>query len=184
MTLKLTQDHTALLVIDAQERLIEAMPGKASKRSMDKMARLIAGAQALGLPVIISEQYPKGLGPTDPSLLTASEGASVLEKTTFSCWEDDAIQAAIKETGRTTWLICGMETHVCVYQTARDLVDAELGVQVISDACLSRTKVNFRGGLDLCRSAGAEISNVESALFDLIGGKEHPDFREISQLLR
>ena len=181
---RLVQDHTGLLVIDAQERLIGAMPGKASKRSVESMTRLISGARVLGLPILISEQYPKGLGPTDPSLVSASDGAPVLEKTAFSCWQDEAIQAAIKETGRTTWLICGMETHVCVYQTARDLVSANLGAQVIADGCLSRTKMNFRGGLDLCRSAGAEISNVESALFDLIGGKEHSDFREISRLLR
>ncbi len=182
--LRLTASSVGVLVIDIQDRLIGSMPPDNAERNIQNVEKLLRGARALGLPILISEQYPRGLGPTLPGVLEAAGEVSPMEKTTFSCWQDEGIRSAVEASGRTQWLVVGMETHICVYLTARDLVDAGLEVCVISDGCLSRNKEHFQSGMDLCSQAGAWASNVETALFELIGGKEHPSFKEISRLIR
>jgi nicotinamidase-related amidase len=182
--LRLDPAHTGLLLVDWQERLAAAMP--ASERDhRQNVGHLIFLAGALGLPVVVTEQYPKGLGATLPALAeTLPEGTPVLAKTTFSAWGDAAARSAIEATGRRTWLVVGMETHVCVYQTVRDLKAAGLAVQVPADAVLSRTEENWKAGLALCAAAGAIITVTEAALFDLLGEAQGETFKAISRRIR
>ena len=183
MILELPRHDTALLLIDWQERLCAAMPQAIVERNTRNVENLLTLAARLSLPVIATEQYPKGLGPTVAPLrdhLLAAPHA----KTSFSALRDDAAAAALRATGRRVVLVAGMETHICVFQTVRDLVAAGYGVQVPADAVLSRTKANYRNGLDLLRAAGALITNAEAALFDLLGVGAREAFKEVSRLIR
>jgi nicotinamidase-related amidase len=179
--LRLLRPDAQLLIIDVQERLCAAMPEDALARMLGRTAALIAGAQALKLPVHVTEQYPRGLGPTLPLLSAGLEGIVPVEKLRFSAWVPE-IERAL--TGRRQVLIAGMETHVCVFQTVRDL--AERGYQPVlcADAVLSRTEMDRQVGLDLCRDAGAMITTTEAALFDLLGEAGTPAFKAISQAVK
>ena len=182
--LRLKASSAGVLVIDIQERLIGSMPRDNADRNLQNVQTLLRVARALDVPILISEQYPKGLGPTLADIQETAGDIDPMAKTTFSCWEDDGLRSAIETSGRTQWLLVGMETHICVYLTARDLVDMGLQACVVSDGCLSRNKEHFRSGLDLCSQAGVHTSNVETVLFEMIRGKEHESFKEISRLIR
>jgi nicotinamidase-related amidase len=179
--LRLLRPDAQLLIIDVQERLCAAMPEDELARMLGRTAALIAGAQALKLPVHLTEQYPKGLGPTLPLLRASLDGITPVEKLRFSAFVPE-IERAL--TGRRQVLIAGMETHVCVFQTARDL--AERGYQPVLcvDAVLSRTELDRRVGLELCRDAGAQLTTVEAALFDLLGEAGTPEFKAISKAVK
>jgi len=183
-TPQLEGDSTAVLVIDMQERLLGAMHRKVAESHVKNLETLLRGAVALDLPIVISEQYPQGLGGTVDRVREAAGEVTPLAKTSFSCWQDPEIKKAMEDTGRKTWLVAGMETHVCVYLTVRDMVAAGLSVSVLTDCCLSRHRHHYKNGLEMCGEAGAQRSNVETALFELVGGKDHPAFKEISKLVR
>ncbi|MHB8877216.1 MAG: isochorismatase family protein [Myxococcaceae bacterium] len=178
---RLDRSTAALLVVDIQERLCAAMPPAALERLVRRTVALITGARALGLPVVVTEQYPKGLGPTLPVLREAIPGFAALEKVSFSCVSDEVVAAF---GGRRQILMAGMETHVCVFQTARDLASRGLTPYLCADAVLSRTEEDRRVGLELCRGAGAVVTTVESALFDLLGKAGTPEFKAISAAVK
>lgn len=183
MTLELQAADTALLVVDYQERLCQAMPRKALDRHVANATHLLTLAARLEIPVLATEQYPQGLGPTiEPirSLLPADPHP----KTMFSALRDPATAHALRETGRRTIVLTGMETHICVFQTARDLIASGWTVQVPADAVVSRAKQNWRLGLDLLRQAGAVITNTEAVLFDLLKEGRGEVFKEISRRIR
>ena len=181
-TLKLDPARTAILVVDVQERLAAAMPPNAVQRLV-KYARALAGAaRELGIPVLATEQYPKGLGPTLPALREALP-APPLQKMHFSCAPDPGFAAALAATGRRQIVIAGMEAHVCVFQTARDLAAAGFLVQVCADAVASRTEEHRRIGLELCRDAGAVVTTAETAIFDLLGQAGTPAFKKVAPLV-
>lgn len=181
---RLNAADTQLLVVDYQERLFAAMPEEARDRHAHHAGIAIEGARALGLPVLVTEQYPKGLGHTIPPLAALLEGVTPFEKLAFSCAKDDSACAAIASQGRSRVLVIGMETHICVYQTVLDLVAAGHVVHVLADACLSRRKESWRSGLALCAAAGAVVSNTETALFQLLGQAGGDTFKAISRLIR
>jgi nicotinamidase-related amidase len=182
--LHLDPAQTGLLLVDWQERLAAAMPA-VERDHRQNVGHLLHLAGALGLPVVVSEQYPKGLGATLAELAVAlPEGTPVLAKTRFSAWGDAAVRAAMEATGRRTWLVVGMETHVCVFQTVRDLKAAGLAVQVPADAVVSRTEENWRAGLALCAAAGAVVTVTEAALFDLLGEAKGEAFKAISRRIK
>lgn len=183
MNLALLPEDTAIILVDWQERLCPAMPQDILERNARNVTHLLTLAARLDLPVITSEQYPRGLGPTVPALAELLPG-DALAKTTFSAWRDAEIAAAIKRLGRRTLVVAGMETHICVFQTVRDLVAAGYAVQVPADAVVSRATANYRIGLDLCRSAGAAITTTETALFDLMQVAGGDVFKEISRRIR
>ncbi len=172
-----------VLVIDLQERLAGAMNPRAWEGVEQSVVKLVRGAGMLSVPVLATEQYPRGLGPTVGSVRGLLEAPPV-EKTDFSCWREAAVRGAMGSTGRRQVVMCGMETHVCVFQTARDLVSAGYGVWVVSDAVLSRTDENGRLGLSLMREAGAVVTGLEVVLFDWLGGSQHERFRDVSALIR
>jgi len=179
--MKLDRGGTALLVIDVQERLCAAMDRDLLDRLMNRTVAAIRGARAMGVPVIATEQYPKGLGPTASLVKAELGGEAPVEKIEFSAAVDQVMR---RLEGRTQVLVTGMETHVCVFQTVRDLAARGVQPYLCADAALSRTEEDRRVGLDLCREAGAVITTVEAALFDLLGKAGTPEFKAVSNAVR
>ena len=176
--------RAALLVIDVQERLFVAMDEAVRDHHLARMIALVGGARALALPILWTEQYPAGLGPTVSALAQALSGAQPRAKTAFSCLGDAHIREAVAQTGRDQWLVAGMETHICVFQTVRDLLEAGHSVHVMADACLSRRGLDHGIGLDRAAALGAHVSSTETALFDALGVAGGETFKTISRLIR
>jgi nicotinamidase-related amidase len=178
---RLQRTEAALLVVDVQEKLAAAMPKEALERMLNRTSALVEGARVLGLPIVFTEQYPKGLGPTVPLLRERLAGLVAVEKLRFSA-ADDRVRAQLR--GRRQVLVAGMETHICVYQTVRELAEDGVLPVVCADAVLSRFEVDGRVGLQLAADAGAMVSTVETALFDLLGEAGSPEFKRISAAIR
>ncbi len=176
----LERDNTALLVIDVQERINAVM---ADQGHVPRLEVLIEAGRDLGVPVIGSEQYPQGLGPTVGSLAEAL-GADFLGKVTFSCARDRGLVEAVEATGRRQILITGIETHVCVLQTAIDLLAAGYEVQVPHDAVNSRREADKRWALHRMARAGAVVTTTESALFELLERCDTADFKTVAKLIK
>ena len=181
--LRLDRARAAVLVVDIQARLTPAMPPDTLARVLKYTRALVLAARELGLPVIATEQYPKGLGPIVPEVREILPSPP-LEKVHFSCGADPAFAAALEKTGRRQVIVCGMETHVCVFLTTRDLAQAGYEVHVCADAVSSRTEEHRRVGLELCREAGAIVSLAETAIFDLLHRAATEEFRKVSPLVR
>ena len=148
---------------------------------LQRTCALIEGAHALGLPIVVTEQYPKGLGRTVSVLRERLTGLVPVEKLRFSA-VDERVRAQLR--GRRQVLVAGMETHICVYQTVRALAAEGALPVVCADAVLSRFEVDARVGLQLATDAGAMVSTVETALFDLLGEAGTPEFKRISAAVR
>jgi len=179
--LRLRRDDTALLVIDVQQKLAAAMPPPLLERMLRRTRALVEGAQALGLPIAFTEQYPKGLGPTVPVLREGLVGIQPVEKLRFSA-VDDRLKARLA--GRHHVLVAGMETHVCVFQSVRQLADEGFQPVLCADAVLSRFEVDHAQGLLVAADAGATVATVETVLFDLLGEAGTPEFKRISAAIR
>ncbi|HEY6174307.1 MAG TPA: isochorismatase family protein, partial [Kofleriaceae bacterium] len=152
MITPLSRKRAALIVVDIQDRLLPAMPADTVADMMRNSAILITAADQLGLPIVVSQQYPKGLGGTARPIedaLAGARGVHRFDKLEFSAAAAPAFAALAPGLGRDQWLVCGMETHVCVYQTARDLAARGWAAHVCADAVCSRTSSNREIGLDL-----------------------------------
>jgi nicotinamidase-related amidase len=171
---------TALLVVDVQERLVEAIHDH--QRVVWNVRRLIDGAKVLGLPVFATEKYPKGLGPTVSEL--AQRLPPIPAKLTFSCGGCPEIFADLAAQGIGKILICGMETHVCVQQTVLDLLAASWRIYIAVDAVGSRFETDYQIALRRMESAGATLTTTEAALFEWCRIAGTPQFKEISRLVR
>jgi len=181
--LKLDRTKAVVLVVDVQSRLAPAMPEDALARVIKYGRALVGAAKELGIPVLATEQYPKGLGETVPELREVLPSPPLV-KMHFSCGADPGFAAALERTGRRQVIIAGMEAHVCVYQTARDLVGMGYEVHVCADAVSSRQELHRQSGLDLCRQAGAVVTNAESAIFDLLHVSGTSEFKRVSALVK
>ena len=171
---------TALLVIDVQEKLVSALPD--GKRVVWNVRRLLDGAKILGLPVLGTEQYPQGLGPTVPEL--AERLGPLPSKLTFSCGGCPGLFADLEKQGIGKVLLAGIETHVCVQQTAIDLLAAGWSVFVAADAVGSRFEIDHVTALDRMNSAGATLTTTEAALFEWCREAGTREFKQISKLAR
>ena len=169
--------QTTLLVVDIQEKLIDAMTDPAGMRARARW--LLAVCSALEVPTVVSEQYPKGLGHTLAELMEAAPSATVVEKQHFSCVAADCLPATVL--AREQFIVCGMETHVCVLQTVLGLRALDKQVFVVEDVCDSRSAANKAAGLARMRDAGAQIVTREMVLFELLGSASHPQFRQLSK---
>lgn len=187
MIAALSHARAALLVVDLQERLAAAMDESTLERVVKNTKILIESARRLGLPIVVSQQYPKGLGPTLPAIEDALSGAPTLyrfDKVEFSAAAAPAFVALAPSLGRDQWILCGMEAHVCVYQTARGLVTRGHDVHVALDAICSRTDANWeiaRGLLDRTR---AIPTSTETIVFDLLERAGTEDFKALSKLVK
>jgi nicotinamidase-related amidase len=186
--LRLEATRMALLIVDFQERLAAAMAPGEIAACESQIVMLLELARRLKIPVVVSEQYPKGLGPTVGGLQVAlnEPGLSVhrFEKLAFGCADVPEFVELYHRLGRQQWVVVGMETHVCVYQTARGLRALGAAVHVPADAVASRSPANVRIGLSLIERMGCVVTSTETVAFDALGRAGTDDFRAISRLLK
>jgi nicotinamidase-related amidase len=180
MSRRLDAEDTALLLVDWQVRLFGAMPEAHRDAALAQAANLRWLAGELGVPVITSEQYPRGLGPTLDDLAVDD----AIEKSCFSAMSCTPFAERLAATGRRTILLTGMETHICVAQTAAELLDAGHRVHVVADACLSRRTLDWRIGIDRMVADGARPLTTEAVMFELIGAAGTPLFKEVSRRIK
>src|SRR5438105_1040273 len=163
---RLNRAVSALLVVDIQDRLLPAIFEK--ERLLQNTLRLIKGASILNVPVLVTEQYRKGLGVTVPEIASAIAGFAPTEKVTFSACGAAGLLPALKAKGVRQVILCGMEAHVCISQTCLDLLESDFNVFVVADAVSSRTPENCRIGIERMRDQGAVIVSTEMVLFELL----------------
>lgn len=181
----LSREKSQLLIVDVQERLVPAMHDGA--RMIERCAVLLQAAARLGVPVTISEQYRKGLGATIGRLNDLRGDAVLLEKSHFSCAHDASIAArigALSAQGRRQLVVGGIESHVCVLQSALGFKDAGLGVAVVADAVTSRHPDSVALALDRFRATGIAVISTEMALFEWLDVSGTPEFKELSILIK
>ena len=179
----LRREDSVLVLVDCQEKL---MPAMADAETLTRnLGRLLEGARLLGVPVLVTEQYPKGLGPTIPPLADRlPPDATRFVKLAFSAAGEEAFFDALEETGREQVLLVGVEAHICVLQTALDLVERGLSVQVAADAVASRDPRHVANALQRLTREGVIVTNHESALFEWLGVADGEAFKAISKLVR
>lgn len=186
--LRIDPKTAALLIVDIQERLAAVMAPEDRAVAERNVGILVELARRLHIPVVVSEQYPKGLGPTVPAVAQAVAAPDLavrrIEKVEFGCTEAPAFAEVFQELARPLWIVAGMETHVCVYQTVRGLVDAGATVHVPRDAVVSRTPENHAVGLSLIDRAGGIVTATEVVVFDALGRAGTDDFRALSKLIK
>lgn len=180
---KLDAEKAVLLVIDIQERLVPAMPQGVYLRLRDTVGMLISGANLLGVPVVTTEQYPKGIGHTVPELAAVCSGA-VVEKVSFGCCGEPKFLAALQETGRSQVVVTGMEAHVCIYQTVLGLLEDGYHVHLVRDAICSRFTPDYLIGIANASQAGAVVTTAETVLFQMLKESTHDQFRAVSKLIK
>jgi nicotinamidase-related amidase len=182
---KLDRNNAILAVIDVQERLMTVIHG--AQEVDANVARLIRGCRVLGVPVVVTEQYPKGIGPTTAVVREAMFEAGVgepLQKLCFSSFGSDEFAGALRRSGRRQVILCGVEAHVCVFQTCRDLIADGFEVFIVADATSSRTERNRELAVRRMTSDGARLTTTEMALFEMTVASGTDEFRAISKLVK
>lgn len=177
-------ENSVLVIIDVQQKLAKAMPDGVRERLNKQIKILLTAAKVLNIPVIVTEQYPKGLGPTESELQeNLPVGTKTIEKTCFSCMHSEDFRFQLAATLRKQVILVGMETHICVLQTALALKAENYSVHIAEDGVCSRTKCNQYNGLQRLRHADVVISNVESILFEWLGDANHAEFKTLAKLI-
>jgi len=186
---KASVDLSQLVIVDVQTRLVTAMPSEAMQATIKNCGVLATAAAMLSVPIIVTEQYSKGLGNTVPALLTAFSDAKInlkaVEKTAFSCMAEPTFSRQLSS-DISQIILTGMEAHICVLQTALDLLNSHQPKQVfiVEDAIISRDPVNKANAIARLREAGCIITNTESTLFEWLGKAEGEAFKAISKLIK
>jgi nicotinamidase-related amidase len=176
---KLDRQRATLIVVDVQEAFRPALPG--FEGVAKSVGKLVQGAEAMGLPIIVTEQYPQGLGETVPEVAEhLPEDLRPIDKVCFSAAEAEGFDLG----GRDQALVCGIETHVCINQTVLDLLDRGIEVHVVSDAVGSRADHNRELGLHRAEQAGAVLTSIETALFELLRGSDAAEFKKVQALVK
>jgi len=175
-------ERTALIIIDVQDKLAHLMYRK--EALFENLQKIIKGTHILGIPILWLEQNPEGLGPTIPEVADLLSNTEPISKLSFSSCRNDRFIQALKALNRKEILIAGIETHVCVYQTAVDLVNLGYEVQIVADAVSSRTMENKKIGLQKMRDAGVSLTSTETALFELLKVAEGKQFKEILKVIK
>lgn len=178
----LSRTDTVLVIVDIQERLAAVMSEK--QRVIQNCLHLIEIARLQEIPVILNEQYPKGLGPTVTEIRDVLVPYDPVEKTTFSCCMSSDFSDKLAALARNRVILCGMETHVCVLQTCVELLDAGYHVHVVNDAVCSRTPDTYKTGIEFMRDAGAVITCTETVLFQLLERAGTEEFKAISKRIK
>ena len=178
----LKANDSLVLIIDIQEKLVKAC--KASETISSKATALATAAKRLSIPIVMTEQYPQGLGSTIEQLQNAIGESDFVEKTNFSALKEPNFKELLKKYNKRQILLCGIETHICVYQTCMELLAEGYEVYVVKDCCSSRNEFEGNTGFDLMKSEGAKLTCVEIALFEWLEGSKHPNFKEIQKLIK
>jgi nicotinamidase-related amidase len=175
-------ENAVLLVIDIQEKLWKVMHEKEALK--ENAQKLIKGMNIMNVPVILTEQNPKGIGPTLPDISELMEGIEPLIKFTFSCCKEPPFMEKIQKINRRQFLICGIETHICVYQTALELMKAGYEVYVVADAVTSRSAFNKDVALSRLQSEGVKLTVTEMAIYELMETAKSPHFKPMLQIIK
>jgi nicotinamidase-related amidase len=180
----LEAQQCALIVVDVQEKLLPPIWEK--ERFIRNVQLLTRLARIVNIPALVTVQYAKGLGNTVPEIASLLPDSTPIDKLTFSCFGSDAFCSSLKRMPgrRTTVLLCGMETHICVMQTALGALREGYLVHIASDAVSSRTELNWRIGLDRMRAAGAILSSTEMMMYELLRSSSSPAFKELLPYLK
>lgn len=172
-----------VLAIDLQEKLVSATDARAAE--IQNAKKLIEAANILNIPLVVTEQYPHGLGGTVSEIKNLfGNNTYVIEKTAFSALEEPKILDILNKSGKKQIILFGIELHVCVYQTALELIEKGFEVYLVKDASKSRKDFEFNTSLELLRDKGANITCLEIALFELLRNSKHPHFKEIQALIK
>lgn len=180
--MRIKAEDTMALIVDCQESLMKVMyQAEELERSVQI---LIRGLKALGIPMILTQQYTKGLGNSVPSVYEAAETKEYMDKISFSCYQDSEIAAAVDGSGRKNILICGIETHICVLQTCIDLKTAGYQPVLVADCVSSRRKSDRDIGLKRAVQEGVLLTSYEAILFELLEKAGGDTFKTISKLIK
>ena len=178
----LNKEDTLFVLVDVQGKLAKMV--HESEQLIGNLKNLIQGLRIIGIPVLWLEQYPEGLGATNEELTEHLAGMSPIRKITFDACKNPSFLKAVEETGRRQVLIGGIETHICVYQTAFGLQSLGYEVHVVADAVSSRTLLNKEIGLNRMKSEGMAITSVEMALYELLQIAQGEEFKQILKLIK
>lgn len=179
----LNQDECLIFVVDIQEKLINAV---FNRETLAKKSEILAKAsRILDIPVVLTEQYPQGLGTTIPQIKSVlSDDAKFYEKTAFNALLDETLCGDLKTLNRNQVIVIGIETHICVHQTVQALVELNYDVTVVSDCCGSRSESEYLSALDYFKTNGVDVKTTEMLLFELLKGAKHPNFKEIQTMIK
>jgi nicotinamidase-related amidase len=178
----LRKDDTLLVIVDIQTRLLNVMFEK--ERLVSNCRKLIEACKLLEVPMVLTEQYPQGMGPTDPQILEMLDHKERIEKLSFSCCGAEDFNRKVSEFGRKQVVVIGIEAHICVLQTVHDLLHQGYLVYVPYDAVSSRKKRDYENALDRIGRAGAIVGSVESAVFELMENAGTSIFKQVSKLIK
>ncbi len=171
-----------LVVVDVQGKLAQLMTDKDAL--FKNIQILIQAAKILEIPILWCQQAPEALGPTVPEIAALLTGIEPINKVSFSCCGEEKFSAELNSLAREQVLLCGIETHVCIYQTAMDLMEGGLEVTILADAVSSRTEQNRQIALARLAAEGAHVSSTEMALFELLKTAKHPQFKQVAKLVK
>lgn len=178
----LDKNDSLLLIIDVQEKLVNALDKQVV---VTRTATLAKAAKILGVPVIATQQYPKGLGLIVEAVSqNFTPDTKIVDKTSFSAVQEEGFLDVLKSFNKKQVVVCGIETHVCVHQTVADLITEGFEVYVAKDACASRNKYEFKQGIERMQSNGAKITCLEIALFEWLRDAKNPNFKEVQALIK
>lgn len=178
----LKKENTVLVLIDIQGKLARIVHD--SEFVIDSISRAVQGAKVLGLPILWLEQYPKGLGPTVEEIALHLTDEKPIEKITFSAYDTEEFVEVLEKTGCKNVLLAGIETHICVYQTAAHLIENGYNVELLADCVTSRTALNREIGIEKMKQIGAKITSVEMALFEMQQIAKGDEFKAISKIVK
>lgn len=179
----LKKERTGIWLIDVQEKLFPLVDHACEIK--EKICFMLQSARLLGLPILVTEQYPEGLGKTLAQIKDyLPSGQLIYPKTTFSGYRDPEVQKAVQHTGADEWILMGIEAHICVLQTAKDLLEAKKQVTVLNDAISSRSLFDFSTAIGELRDAGARISSAETVIYEIVQDAKSPDFKALLPLIK
>lgn len=178
----LDKEQTGLVVVDVQGKLARMVQN--SDKVIDRICQLIRGCQILSLPIVLLEQYPKGLGRTVPEIKELLSDTKPIEKNTFDACQLLLFNETLQKSQRKQWLVCGIETHICVYQTVCGLLAQDYQVELVSDCVSSRSQNSVDLGIKKILSKGANITNVEMCLYELVQDSQAKEFKKILSLIK
>jgi nicotinamidase-related amidase len=182
MNMKLTAEQSVLVIIDIQTKLWNTMFEKTAV--LENAQKLVKAVRVLNIPIILTEQNPQGLGPTASELMQLMPDVKPLPKFCFSCYQDPGFQQALRQLNRRQVLLCGIESHVCVHQTALELLKDGYDVHVAADAVSSRIQYNKEIALERMQSEGVRLTVAEMAIFEILGKADSPSFKEILKVIK
>ena len=180
MTINITAENSAFLFIDVQEKLTAMLRKDKAAKKAEILAKT---AKILNIKTVLTEQYPQGLGATIPQVkYCLPDSAKFFEKTSFNALDTEGVKEAIGDIKNV--FIFGIETHICVFQTALALLENGYNVFVVKDACASRETDEFKAGINLMEKEGAKIMTTEIVIFELLKSSKHPNFKEVQLLIK